>query len=236
MNSEVQPEFVVNLGDLIQDINQHEQDRKHFQDVVDWLKKLQMPVYHLIGNHDVKTLPESEICEILDYDKTYYSWDFDNFHFVALGFKMTGDQQENPADILAELPPAQLTWLEQDLTQTNKHTVIFEHYGLVDDDMQGNFWFEGEMAKYAMLSNRQKVREVLEKSGKVRAVFTAHQHWNRFHVINKIPYFTTNSLVENFRNDGTPAATWTLVELDDQQIQVDIQGNDPFQRILYQKM
>jgi alkaline phosphatase len=214
------------LGDLIEDVRDKNVDKKRFAEVVGWFQHLPMPAYHLIGNHDVRTLTLPEAAELLGYKKTYYSWDSGNYHFIALSFEMTGNHQQDITDILAALPPEQLAWLKQDLASTQKPTVVFEHYGLAEDEMEGNFWFEG-MSRYATLSNRDKVRQVLEESGKVRAVFTAHQHWNRFHMINGIPYFTMNSLVENFENKGVPAATWTLVNLSADKISVDIRGNDP---------
>jgi alkaline phosphatase len=227
LESEKDLGFLVNLGDLIEDVREKDSDKDRFGEVLSWFQDFPLSVYHLIGNHDVRTLSDQEVSELLGYEKTYYSWDFGNYHFVALSFEMTGNHQQDITDILAALPQEQLTWLEQDLAQTNKPAVIFEHYGLAEDNMEGNFWFGDGMHRYATLSNRAEVRRVLKESGKVRAVFTAHQHWNRFHVVNNIPYFTTNSLVENFRNEGVPAATWTVVELSDDRILVDIRGNDP---------
>ncbi|MBU1323387.1 hypothetical protein KKE75_05015, partial [Patescibacteria group bacterium] len=107
-----------------------------------------------------------------------------------------------------------------------KPTIIFSHYGLAEDDMKNNFWFESK-PHYALIKNRLDVRKILEKSGKVVAVISGHQHWNRIHVHNNIPYFTVTSLIENFKNDGIPAAAYTIINLNKQQIIVDIQGNDP---------
>ena len=46
-------------------------------------------------------------------------------------------------------------------------------------------------------------------------------------VQNGIPYFVVTSLVENFRNDGTPTEAHTVVTLDEKEIEIDVKGNDP---------
>jgi len=46
-------------------------------------------------------------------------------------------------------------------------------------------------------------------------------------VQNGIPYFVVTSLVENFRNDGTPTKAHTVVTLDEKGIEIDVKGNDP---------
>ena len=226
MNTKEKPAFVVNLGDTIEDVNNKETDLHYFKRAVELLSGLKMPLYSLVGNHDIRTLTQQEIAGMLGHERMYYSFDNGGFHFVVLSFEMTGDHTHNLGDISAVVPKNQMEWLERDLASTKNSTVVFVHYGLADDDMKGNFWFE-TMPSIATLDNRAEVRKVLETSGKVRAVITAHQHWNRMFVHNKIPYFTVTSLIENFNNDGVPAEAYTIVELSGNKIELDVKGNDP---------
>lgn len=226
MNTKELPEFIINLGDLIEDVNNRKTDIEYFKKTLALLKSLKMKTYTLIGNHDVRTLTSQDMLHMLSYEKLYYSFDYDDYHFVALSFNMTGNHTKVLNDIKAEVPPDQLKWLELDLDRANKPIIIFIHYSLAEDDMKGNFWFESE-PQYALLDNRQDVRKILEKSGKVKAVISGHQHWNRMKVHNNIPYFVVTSLIENFRNDGTPANAHTIVTLDREKIVVDVKGNDP---------
>lgn len=236
MNNQAHPEFVINLGDSIEDVNNQAVDVQSFKKVLTLLSPLQMPVYTLIGNHDVRTLKAKEIADMLGYKQMYYSFDYDSYHFIALSFQIIGDHTHKLADIDAIVPEEQIEWLENDLAKTNKPTIIFSHYGLAEDDMKGNFWFESE-SHYALIQNRLEVRKILEKSGRVKAVISGHQHWNRMHVHNNIPYFTVTSLIENFNNDGVAAEAYTIVNLNREQITVDVQGNDPakFSFNLWQK-
>jgi 3',5'-cyclic AMP phosphodiesterase CpdA len=225
MNNSEHPRFVVNLGDTIEDVGSKEGDIKYFKKAVALLSKLKVPVYYLIGNHDVKTSSAEDIARLLGYEKMYYSFDEGDFHFAALSFWRDMDEN-SPTNKITFVLKEELDWLKADLAKTQKPTVIFSHYGLADDDMAGNFWFE-EIPDKAVIGNRAKVRKILEDSGKVKAVFTAHQHWNRMHVHNGIPYFTVTSLVENFNNDGVASEAHTIVNIGETKIEVEVKGNDP---------
>ncbi len=226
MNNQEHPEFVVNLGDSIEDVNDRNIDVQSFKKTITLLSKLKVPVYFLVGNHDVRTLTQKEIAKMFGYENMYYSFDHGSYHFIVLSFELTGDHTHVLGDIHAEIPKEQIDWLKDDLFKTNKPALVFVHYGLAEDDMKGNFWFENAPEK-ALIGNRAQVRKILEESGKVKAVFSAHQHWNRMFVHNGIPYFTVTSLVENFNNDGVPAEAHTIVILEKDKVAVDVRGSDP---------
>lgn len=226
MNIREQPDFVVNLGDSIEDVNDKKIDVELFKKSIFLLSELNMPTHTLIGNHDVRTLSENEVAEMLGYEKMYYSFDHEGFHFVVLSFKIVGDHTRIMSDIRSIVPTEQLEWLKTDLSKTDRPVILFIHYGLAEDDMKGNFWFE-DNAFNAVIDNRAEVRSILEKSGNVKAVFNAHQHWNRMNVHSNIPYFTVTSLVENFRNDNIPSEAYTIVNLSEKKIEVSVRGNDP---------
>jgi Icc protein len=224
MNESEHPEFVINLGDMIEDVNDAEIDTKYFKKAIRLLAELKAPIYYMIGNHDVRTLTSEQIAELLGYERMYYSFDKDDYHFVSLSFEMTGDHRAG--DIRAQLPDEQIKWLKSDLAKTSKPTIVFSHYGLADDDMVGNFWFE-RSPHLGHLANKREVRKIFEESSKVKGVFMAHQHWNRMFVHNQIPYFTVTSLVENFMNDGVASEAHTIVTLEADQVDVEVKGNDP---------
>jgi hypothetical protein len=76
---------------------------------------------------------------------------------------------------------------------------------------------------------RAALRAVLERSGRVRAVFNGHLHRNHLDVINGIPYVTIQSLIENLDADapGRPAAAYAIATLEDARTTVRVLGNDP---------
>ena len=225
MNEVEHPQFVVDLGDLIEDVGDKAGDTSYLKKAVDLLSLLNMPVYHMIGNHDIKTNSKEEVAKIFGYEKLYYSWDTSGHHFIALSFERDMDEK-SPGYRTTALAPEELHWLKLDLKKTHNPTIIFSHYGLADDNMAGNFWFE-QIADRAVLRDRKELRKIFEDSGKVKAVISAHQHWNRMFEYNGIPYFTVTSLVENFNNDGVASEAHTIVNIDDQKISVNVKGNDP---------
>lgn len=225
MNSEYRPEFVVHLGDVIDDVGHKKIDMNSLKKAVSLLSQLSTPVYYLVGNHDVKSFTQEEAAKVFGYEKMYYSFDHGSYHFIALSFTKEYDsktKQWGPASI----ERSQLEWLKEDLATTKKPTIIFSHHGLADDDMAGNYYFENN-PDAAVIKNRVMVRGILEKSGKVKAVISGHQHWNRMRVHSLIPYFTVTSMVENFNNDGIAAEAYTIVELDGGKIKINVKGNDP---------
>jgi 3',5'-cyclic AMP phosphodiesterase CpdA len=226
MNAHEHPEFVIILGDFIEDVNDRTTDIEYFKKTADLLSHFEMPAYPLIGNHDIRTLSDNDIKKILNYERLHYSFDKDNYHFICLSFEMTGNHTSDLSDIRAKVSKEQQEWLKHDLSNTTKDTIVFIHYGLAEDDMKGNFWFESGKNN-ALLDNRDEVKEILETSGKVKAVISGHQHWNRMKVENGIPYFIVTSLVENFNNDGIAAEAHTIVMLDNEKIIIKVKGNDP---------
>lgn len=82
---------------------------------------------------------------------------------------MVGNHTKDLTDIRAEVPAEQLEWLQNDLSATTKPTMIFTHYGVAEDDMVGNFGFEGE-PQHALLGNRKEVWQLLETTGDVIAL------------------------------------------------------------------
>lgn len=226
MNEIERPQFVVNLGDLIEDAGDPEVAAVLLRRAGGLLSQLAMPCHSLIGNHDVRTLSHSEAATILGLESCDYSFDVDDFHFVALGFELVASEDGLVSSGSVAVSKEQLCWLGEDLRATEKPTVIFSHYGISDDSMEGNFWFAAQ-PEQALISNRREVRACLERSGKVKAVISAHQHWNRMLVHADIPYMTVTSLVENTHSDGVPTEAYSLVDLDRVGMTLDVHGNDP---------
>lgn len=214
MNNEVKPLFVVNLGDSINDIS-HDVDVLNLKIAFGNLSKLNCPVYNLVGNHEQKTIEIDELEKLFNHKPLYYSFDQENYHFIVLFSErkdlLVFDDQKN--------------WLKKDLDNTNKKTVVFVHHALADQDLTGNFWFENN-PKRSLVKNREEIRQILENSKKVVAVFNGHLHWNKMDVHNDIPYFNIQSLVENFKNEDIPSNSYAIIELTPEIIDVDIQGAD----------
>lgn len=216
MNNEVNPKFVVILGDLIQAENS-DNDKKNISYVTNILSGLNCPTYYVAGNHDLRNISEDEYKNLLGIGKLYYSFDCDNNHFIVLHSKITENRE-------IEIGEQQMQWLKRDLRQCDSRGFIFVHHGLADHNLTGNPWFEGK-PEYALVKNRGDVRNLLEDSNKVAAVFNSHLHWDKKEVCNSITYYTIQSLVENEGDKGIASEAYAIVDISVDDISVNVKGN-----------
>ena len=225
MNNNVKPEFVVILGDLVNDVDEAT-DKNNIDYIVKLLKKLECPVYYVAGNHDLKNISEDELINLFNQKQLYYSFDSGSFHFIVLFSRVS----ENRTILIQD---EQKEWLKQDLNKTDKKSVVFVHHGLADQDLTGNPWFEGR-PENCLITNRSEIRNIFSASNKVIASFNSHLHWDRQDIHDNIPYFTIQSLTENEDGKGIASETHAVVNIEDNKVNVDIKGNYP-KKFLHRK-
>src|SRR5689334_979263 len=61
MRDEVNPDLIVNLGDVLED-ESNEQDRVRYARFVALLREIGKPILHVAGNHDTINLTPAELC------------------------------------------------------------------------------------------------------------------------------------------------------------------------------
>lgn len=221
MNDEVHPDFVVNLGDDVEDESK-EADLARYGQCQAILRKVRAPLVNVAGNHDFVHLTREDLNRFWQRTGSlYYSFDHGDWHFAVL-------HTIERTDIDIRLPAPQLEWLSKDLAAAEKPTVILMHHSASEQDLDDSRWFFGR-GHVALVKERKELRAILEKSGKVRAVFNGHLHRNHFDVINGIPYCTIQSLIENLDDDapGRPSASHAVVKLGKERMVVRVRGNDP---------
>ncbi len=211
--------FAIQLGDLIQDISR-EKDLHNYKWGVELFGKCPIPVHHVIGNHDLIFLEADDLRKILGIESLYYSFDYDDFHFVILHSHAPVPRKPHPVIL-----DHQLEWLQTDLKNTTKPSLVFSHYPLADQDMSTNYWFK-DIPEYALVVNQQTIREILANSGKVRAVVNAHIHCNHICYHNGIPYISVQSAIENFNNNEIPSNAWGVIEITKDKFCLEVFGND----------
>ena len=216
MNNDIHPQFVIQLGDVIQEID-HDTDIKNLKKVLNILSSLNYPYYSVIGNHENIFISEEELVKLIRTQALYYSFDIKEYHCLVLYCKSTKELY---------IDEVQKSWLIEELKNTNKKILIFAHYSLADQDLTGNYYFEGR-PEMCLIDNRKEIREMLEKSEKVVAVFNGHLHWNNMTIHNNIPYFTFEPPLENKNNNGVPSKSYAVIEINKKYITVDILGSDP---------
>jgi 3',5'-cyclic-AMP phosphodiesterase len=218
MRDELSPDVVINLGDVIED-ESAERDRERYARFVALLGEIGKPVLHVAGNHDTINLSASELCELWgDGSELCYSRDHHGVHFAVLRtIEHRGER--------IELPEEQIRWLERDLAEARLPCIVLMHHPASEMRLEGNRWFE-KRPHLCRVVERRALRQVIERSGKVLAVFNGHVHWNHFDVISGIPYVTLQSLIENLDDDapGRAAAAYAVCDLDDRRLVINVYG------------
>ena len=227
MNRRVRPDFVMVLGDVIED-ESPQADLDNYAEAVAILSGLNMPVRYVYGNHDLVNLTHDQLLTISGEVALNSSFDVEGWHLVRLhstaSFELP-DRSGPGHGLRADIAPEHLDWLDQDLAAASQPTIVFAHFSAADLNLTGQFWFE-DAPDQALLANRAEVRDILE-SHDVAMAMNGHVHWNNHTVHNGISYITVQSLVENATGDGEPAGAWALVEAEATHVEVTVSGRDP---------
>ena len=181
------PTFVVELGDLIDAANSVETEQRYLKTINREFSAISKDRHYVLGNHCVDTLTKAEFLGGVEQKQSYYSFDRGDFHFVVLDacFRNDGEPygRKNSKWNDANIPPAEVEWLQADLKATSKKTIVFAHQRLDVSNDHG-------------VKNCPEVRKIFEESGKVLAVFQGHSHQNDLKDIGGIHYCTLVAMVE----------------------------------------
>lgn len=222
INNDIKPDIAINLGDLVEDFNDHDKDIINLNFIWEMLKNIKVPFYSLAGNHDLRSMSSrTEVEQIMGYEHSTFSVNMLGYHFVFLGLDVNETLGVEFGGIFKTqfIAKEDLEWLKNDLERNNLPSVIFTHFGIAEDDMKGNWWF-AKSPDHALLGNRKEVKEILKKDKNLLAVFSGHQHWTKKKVEDGINYYVVGSLTENINDDGVPDGVYFEVSLEGNQIEV----------------
>jgi alkaline phosphatase len=180
-------DLVVELGDLIDAAADVATEQRYLKTINGVFSQIAKDRHYVLGNHCVDTLTKEEFLGGVERERSYFSFDRGGFHFVVLDACFRGDGEpygrKNFHWTDANIPPAELEWLEDELKSAGKPCVVFAHQRL---DVSNNHG----------VKNCEAVRKTLEASGRVLAVFQGHSHQNDYKEIGGIHYATLAAMVE----------------------------------------
>ncbi|QDT12652.1 metallophosphoesterase family protein [Stieleria marina] len=196
-----EPDFVVELGDLIDRADSVETEQRYLKTINKEFSAICKDRHYVLGNHCVDTLKKEEFLGTVGQQKSFYSFDRGDFHFVVLDSCFRSDGQpygrKNFKWTDANIPAAEIDWLQSDLKASNRKTIVFAHQRL---DVSNNHG----------VKNCAEVRAALETSGNVLAVFQGHSHKNDLKEISGIHYCTLVAMVEGAGVENSGHAMMTL--------------------------
>lgn len=208
INTDPECDFCVNLGDMIQDNNDHDQDLEALRFVFQRLERIVPPCHTILGNHDLKMMDSVQEIEALTHKSFTFSLDVKGIHFVFLTTEVRPELGIRRGGIYKTqtMSEAALRWLQEDLAQTKLPCIVFTHYPLAEDDSLED--------PCLFMKNRAEVKSILKESGKVLCVFSGHQHVCRTHVEDGIPHYLLGSLCGCTMEPGVPDGSYFTVTVE----------------------
>jgi len=203
-------DFAIELGDFKdQDAVPNEANTlKYLTDIESVFQKFKGPTYHVLGNHDTDGISKQQFLERVENTgipktKSYYSFNQKGIHFVILDGDFTKEGKAydhgNFSWDDSFIPESQINWLKADLKENSLPVVVFVH------QMLGH-WRDVKLE----VQNAAAVRQILEQSGKVLCVFQGHVHEESYNLINGIPYYSVNAVVDG---DGSENSAYMIVDI-----------------------
>ena len=199
------PDFAISGGDLVFDANAvpHERAERLFAMYADTEHILGLPIYHVIGNHDVFGIKPGSgaVSGAAGYGKkmfedkigqTYRSFDHKGCHFILLdSIQLTGDASAWEARI----DDRQLAWLAEDLARSGPSVpvIVTVHVPLVTS------FYSYQPVQYPadlprlVVTNAHQVLQILERYP-VIAVLQGHTHINECVVYKDCRYLTSGAV------------------------------------------
>ena len=186
MNRE-KPALVVELGDFIDQADSVDREIEWLKTMESHFARLSMPRHYVLGNHCVGTLTKQEFAANTKASGSFESFEAGGVTFVILDscFRSDGTpySRKNFDWKDANVPKDELSWLDSQLSKASGPVIVLAHQRLDAD-------------KAHAVQNAAEVRSLLEKSGKVLAVFQGHSHKNDYQQIAGIHYTTLFAMVE----------------------------------------
>ncbi len=211
---EFQPEFVINLGDVIDGSRETSaQGIYELKAVKKLLETTNVPVHWVIGNHDLRAVTKEQFKEALDLDSLDQSFDIGDYRFIILDANYLRDG--TPRSPLIErryipgfLPDKTLDWLKNQLA-TDKRTFVFMHQGgfesksvgdLDDDDDDDDYddkneivedrdWAKKTYKLKQSIKDVKKLRDIF-KEYRVDGFFNGHMEARRFEKKDFTSYYS----------------------------------------------
>lgn len=190
-------DFVLNLGDFIQPIERCE--------VSDIWKNLKMPAYIVAGNHDFDLADVDCYKQFFELDEIYYSFEDDNFCYIALDSNYFKTEQGYTHYANANyysyerefITPEQLLWLEDVVRATDKKCIVMSHVQLNYSTKDG----AGGCGNYEEVQALFKRLNLEVGFNKVAVCFNGHNHTDSYGIVDGVHYVDINSASNQWLGD-----------------------------------
>ena len=187
-------DLVICLGDLLDHCVDQTEEEWEFRRLSEMIRSFDLPFYCVRGNHDCVNFLEEDFYRISQFERLPFCKRYGDHALIFLNTCYHDDG--------TPYAPGHIDWTNSALMQDQmeqlrdtladpaiREAVVFMHQRLYPDDD----------IRYK-IRNSEEIREVLERSGKVRHVYCGHYHRGSTATHNGITYFTLPAMCEGERN------------------------------------
>lgn len=189
-------DLILCLGDLIDKGDTPEEPIACLDTLMEMLRASKLPYRILAGNHDCHVFSTEEFAKRTDTPPSPCLMDTDTHRLIFLDANYASDlshYSETAQGIYnwkdSNLPPEQLNFLQDALTQSQKPCIVLLHQNLDSDADDGH-----------RVNNAQNARRIMEESHRVALVLQGHYHKGADRVENGIRYLTVPAMCEGEEN------------------------------------
>lgn len=221
------PDAVIDLGDHINN-ESAERDAELLRGVGAVLAECKLPLYALAGNHDLKNLSLCDAQRALGRElgsrSITLSAGIDNdLRLILWAANVSLDWNEG-----FRVRENDVVWLDSELRRSTTPAIVFSHVPFGGASSTGNYYFGHRPRAWAEYAEAGEIRRVVEQSERCIACVAGHVHRNAIQVVDGIAHLALQSLTEMSTTGGTPAAAWSILEMQGRALRVDVHGRDPF--------
>ena len=220
--NDAKPDFVVDLGDRISDMDR-DTDLRLEREVAEAFKTVTSPIHHINGNHDRDYLEVSDNEEILGQSLENTTFDIGGWRIVL----WRADSKimrtaEHAGFVLRE---TDLVWLSRVAQTADRPLLVMSHVPISGHAQTGNYYFERnpDASTYPMA---ERARAALAQARVPVTCIAGHVHWNTITTVDGITHLTQQSLTESFTTNGEPAGAFGMLELGET-VNWQVHGADP---------
>ena len=199
----------INLGDSIQDSQDHDTDLSALDFIFAKFKEMSCPCYSILGNHDLKMMNSRKEAEaVTGYERSTYSLDLCGYHLVFLTTEVKAElgTLRGGCYKTQTMSQGEIEWLCRDLEKNTLPTIIFTHFPLAEDKSVDD--------ECMFMKNRAQIKEIIKNDKNVLAVFSGHQHVTKLLEEDGVKYYLLGSLIALDESTGAPDGVYFELEAD----------------------
>ena len=181
-------DLVIILGDVTDTEDTHELEAENVKKVSALLSASPLKTLCVMGNHDAFVFTEEEFYDLIgqEHQPALIEQDGCNLLFIDACYSVSGKHYEPGHGDWTDTFYPHTDDLKNTLARLTGNTYIFMHQNI-----------DAEIREDHRLANAAQIREILEESGKVRAVYQGHYHPGHSSTLNQIRYTTLAAMCEN---------------------------------------